>query len=116
MTEIERAITFFENALENCVMVAHKPFETALTALRRTAEDDKAREEGRLIILPPSANEGDPKPDCFEDYGGSLWCLGYQQSETDDEPCERCKRCWYCEDGDHADDGPEVALGGGGDG
>lgn len=83
-------------------------------ALRHIAEDDKAREEGRLIILPPSAKEGDPKPDCFEDYGGSLWCLGYQRSESDDEPCDRCKQCWYCESGDCADSQEaEAALGGG---
>ena len=24
---------------------------------------------------------------------GSDWCCGYQKSETNDEPCERCGRC-----------------------
>lgn len=40
-TEIDNAIKFFENALENCVMVARKPFETALDALRRTDRNNK---------------------------------------------------------------------------
>ena len=75
-------------------------------------------DEGRVHIDPPPAKEGDPQPDCFEDYGGSLWCLGYQRSENVDEPCDRCKRCWYCKNGDYADASPEAeaALGGGGDG
>lgn len=85
-------------------------------ALRRIAEHDKAREEGRLIILAPPAKEGDPKPDCFEERIGSLWCLGRQRSEQDDEPTDVCMQCWYCESGVYADDDHEAALGGGEDG
>ncbi|MCQ5131434.1 hypothetical protein NE562_17415 [Butyricicoccus faecihominis] len=93
--------------------------EYALGPVEELAALVKAREEGRVHIDPPPAKEGDPKPDCFEDYGGSLWCLGYHWSENDDEPCDRCKQCWYCESGDYADDRAEAEAalsGGGGDG
>lgn len=73
----------------------------------------KARDEGRMHIDPPPAKEGDPKPSCFYEDGGSLWCLGLSH-EGDDEPIDRCKQCWYCESGDYADDRAEAeaAIGG----
>lgn len=30
-----------------------------------------------------------------EQYHNINKCLGYQRGETDDEPCEICKRCKY---------------------
>lgn len=62
----------------------------------------KAREEGRVHIDPPPAKEGDPKPSCFYQDGGTIWCLGLAPNDAD-EPCDRCKACWYCESGDYAD-------------
>lgn len=58
----------------------------------------QAEEEGRLIILPPPAKEGDPKPNCFYNDNGGIWCLGMAPADGD-EPTERCKQCWYCEFG-----------------
>lgn len=31
---------------------------------------------------------------------GAGWCSGYQKSETNDEPCERCQKCRAYSEGD----------------
>lgn len=65
-------------------------------ALRRYEE---AERDGRLVVLPPPAKEGDQRPECFYNEGNDScnWCLGMAKSNNDDEPTERCKACWYCE-------------------
>lgn len=68
---------------------------TSLPRLRELAEADR---EGRIVIIPPPAKEGDPKPSCFFNDNGSLWCNGMAPVDGD-EPTERCKQCWYCEFG-----------------
>lgn len=93
-----------------CALQAYR----ALGTVEELSALVKARDEGRLTVQPPPAIEGDPKPACFYDNGASLWCLGLSR-EGDDEPVDRCKRCWYCESGDYAEDRAEAeaALGGG---
>lgn len=66
-----------------------------LDHLRELMEADQ---EGRLVIMPPPAKEGDPKPSCFFNDNGGLWCNGMAPVDGD-EPTERCKQCWYCEFG-----------------
>lgn len=65
----------------------------------RLVELAQAEQDGRLVVLPPPAKEGDPKPECFynETNNPWAWCLGMAKSRDDDEPQERCKACWYCE-------------------
>lgn len=73
--------------------------------INRLKELALADKEGRVVIIPAPAKEGDPKPSCFyNDYGG-IWCNGKSNSYEDDEPTERCKNCWYCEHGYAAEDG-----------
>ena len=48
--------------------------------------------------MPPPAKEGDPKPSCFFNDNGGIWCNGMAPVDGD-EPTERCKQCWYCEFG-----------------
>lgn len=66
-----------------------------LDHLRELMEADQ---EGRLVIMPPPAKEGDPKPSCFFNDNGGIWCNGMAPADGD-EPTERCKQCWYCEFG-----------------
>ncbi|MEL7609507.1 MAG: hypothetical protein AAGU74_08360 [Bacillota bacterium] len=50
----EQAIVFFENALDNCVMVAREPFGLALAALRGQADLEQLsqeRETARYLAL-----------------------------------------------------------------
>lgn len=80
-----------------------------VSRLRELARADKDR---RLVVLPPPAKFGEPKPECFYNDCSGIWCLGYSH-DGDDEPTERCKRCWYCDNGDYADGAEaETALGG----
>lgn len=74
----------------------------------------EAELDGRLVVLPPPAKYGEPKPECFYNDCAGIWCLGYAHN-GDDEPIDRCKRCWYCADGDYADGSveAEAALKGG---
>lgn len=58
----------------------------------------EAEREARLTIVPRPAKEGDPKPSCFFNDNGGLWCNGMAPVDGD-EPTERCKQCWYCEFG-----------------
>lgn len=67
----------------------------------------QAEQDGRLVVLPPPAKYGEPKPECFYNDCAGIWCLGYSHN-GDDEPTERCKQCWYCQDGDYADDSEEA--------
>lgn len=55
-----------------------------------------AERSGRCVVLPAPAKEGEAKPSCFHNDCAVVWCLG-MSSENDDEPTERCKKCWYCE-------------------
>lgn len=64
----------------------------------------EAAKDGRVVILPASAKEGDPKPDCFYNDNAGLWCNGMAPTDGD-EPTERCKQCWYCEHGYAAEEG-----------
>lgn len=57
----------------------------------------QADQDGRLVILPEAPKEGDQVPDCFYNYDGGDLCMGMAKSVHDDEPTEKCKRCWYCE-------------------
>lgn len=66
-----------------------------LDHLRELMEADQ---EGRLVIMPSPAKEGDPKPSCFFNDNGGIWCNGMAPVDGD-EPTERCKQCWYCEFG-----------------
>lgn len=68
--------------------------------LRELAQADK---DGRLAVLPPQAKLGDPKPECFYNECAGIWCIGCSHGE-DDEPTDRCKQCWYCENGELEDD------------
>jgi len=65
-------------------------------SFNRIQELIKADREGRVILIPAPAKEGDPKPECFHNDNMGLWCLGMAPSDGD-EPTERCKQCWYCE-------------------
>lgn len=71
-----------------------------VSRLRELAQADK---DGRLAVLPPPAKLGDPKPECFYNDCAGIWCIGYSHGE-DDEPTDRCKQCWYCENGELEDD------------
>lgn len=76
------------------------PYLVEATGLqaKRIIDRELAGVQGRLIILPPPAKEGDPKPNCFYNDNGGIWCLGMAHTDGD-EPTERCKQCWYCEFG-----------------
>ena len=63
----------------------------------RLTELAQAEKDGRLVVLEPSAKEGDQKPPCFYNDMGQAFCLGFARGEFDDEPIDRCKECWYCE-------------------
>lgn len=65
----------------------------------------QAEQDGRLVVLPPPAKYGEPKPECFYNDCAGIWCLGYSHN-GDDEPTERCKQCWYCRD--YVDDSEEA--------
>lgn len=67
-------------------------YEDAMT-LERAKELAQAEKDGRLVVLPLEAKEGDPIPQCF--YGDGGLCPGLS-APNDDEPIEMCKRCWYC--------------------
>lgn len=56
-----------------------------------------AEHDGRLVVLEPSAKEGEKKPPCFYNDMGQDLCLGFGRGWEDDEPIDRCKECWYCE-------------------
>lgn len=64
----------------------------------------EAAKDGRVVILPAPAKEGDPKPDCFYNDNAGLWCNGMGPVDGD-EPAERCKQCWYCLNGYAAEEG-----------
>lgn len=66
-----------------------------LDHLRELIEADR---EGRITITPAPAKEGDPKPSCFYNDNGGLWCNGMAPNDGD-EPTEHCKQCRYCESG-----------------
>ena len=72
----------------------------------------QAKREGRCVVVPPPAKEGEAKPKCFFSEGSGPWCLGFA-NEGDDEPIDLCKKCWYCEGGDFAEERTEAeaALG-----
>lgn len=76
-------IELYKEAQESCESISPK----------RLTELIKAEKDGRLVVLPSEAKEGDPIPQCF--YGDSTLCPGLC-SGIDDEPIEMCKRCWYC--------------------
>lgn len=73
--------------------------------LERIRELAQAERDGRLVVLPLEAKEGDPLPQCF--YGDGGLCPGLS-APNDDEPIEMCKRCWYCSVGYRQED--EEAL------
>ena len=101
MNELER-LAAYEKAI---------PF----SSLDRATELLQADKDGRCKMYPPPAKEGDPKPECFYDGGGTIWCLGLAP-KGDDEPCDRCKECWYCESGYAAEDRAEAEAALRGDG
>lgn len=76
------------------IIAAHKDLEK-LSRLRELIDADA---DGRLVVLPLEAKNGDPIPQCF--YGDDGLCPGLSAS-SDDEPIEMCKRCWYCSTGYH---------------
>lgn len=71
--------------------------------LERLEELCQAERDNRCVVLPAPAKEGEKKPSCFYNDCSGIWCLG-MSSENDDEPTERCKKCWYCENGDYAEE------------
>lgn len=75
----------------------------ALGSIDHIQELVQAEKDGRLVILPPPAKYGEPQPECFYNDGSGIWCLGYCK-DGDDEPIDVCKQCWYCENGNCADD------------
>lgn len=84
--------------LRSPVYIAACVLNGASITHERAIEIAKAEVEGRLTILPSPAKEGDPKPSCFYNDNGGIWCLGMAPTDGD-EPTERCKQCWYCEFG-----------------
>ena len=96
-------ITTMANDIETrFICYIEREYGQAAGELLRIGE---AAREGRVIILPAPAKEGDPKPDCFyNDNWTSLWCQGMAPADGD-EPTERCKQCWYCENGYAAEEG-----------
>lgn len=58
--------------------------------LERAQELARAERDGRLVVLPFEAKEGDPLPQCF--YGDGGLCPGLSVP-NDYEPIELCKRC-----------------------
>lgn len=81
--------------LRSPVYIAACVLNGAAITHERAIEIAKAEVEGRLTIIPPPAKEGDPKPSCFYNDNGGLWCNGMAPQDGD-EPTERCKQCWYC--------------------
>lgn len=81
--------------LRSPVYIAACVLNGAAITHERAIEIAKAEVEGRLTIIPPPAKEGDPKPSCFYNDNGGLWCNGMAPADGD-EPTERCKKCWYC--------------------
>lgn len=69
----------------------------------------RLEEEGYLYIAVTPKTKDDPKPACFYNDSKGEFCLGYGSGE-DDEPCEKCKECWYCESGYHADEREAVSA------
>lgn len=63
----------------------------------------RLEEEGYLYIAVTPKTKDDPRPACFYNDNKGELCLGYGAGD-DDEPCERCKECWYCESGYFADE------------
>ena len=99
MPELYAGLSFEEtNALTEALNRLAAYEDTGL-APERVTELARAEKDGRLVVLPPPAKEGDPKPECFynELHNPWAWCLGMGKSRDDDEPTERCKACWYCE-------------------
>lgn len=76
--------------------------------LFRLKEICQAERDGRCVVLPAPAKEGEKKPTCFYNDSSGIWCLGMSK-ENDDEPTERCKKCWYCESSYYAEKA-EAAL------
>ena len=52
---------------------------------RRTIENCRVIKQG--------VRKGAGKP-LAEEYNSKIYCQGYQQSESDDEPYEECKGCY----------------------
>lgn len=67
----------------------------------------QAEKDGRVVVFPPIAKEGDSRPECFYNDNSGIWCLGMAPADMD-EPTERCKNCWYCESGYYADTSEEA--------
>lgn len=78
----------------------HRQLADWLTELLRYR---RLEEEGYLYIAVSPRYKNDPKPTCFYNDNKSELCLGYGSGE-DDEPCEKCKECWYCENGYFAEE------------
>lgn len=89
----ERPGAYLNNAL-----IRLAAYEDAMP-LERAQELAQAEKDGRLVVPPPPAEEGDPKPECFYNEANNplAWCFSMAKSKDDDEPTERCKACWYCE-------------------
>ena len=100
LTKFDRAKGYYVSATGRFPDIVQRlaTYEDAML-LERAQELAQAEKDGRLVVLPPPAKEGDPKPECFynELHNPWAWCLGMGKSRDDDEPTERCKACWYCE-------------------
>ena len=65
----------------------HRPY----TGKRVAEIKDCPKEDKRCQELEPCNLKG------IEPASDKRPCIGYQKSQTDDEPCEMCKRCWACD-------------------
>lgn len=93
-------------AIDGCSECAkeHKQLADWLTELLWYKRLEK---EKCLYIKVSPKSKDDPKPACFYNENKGELCLGFS-SENDDEPCEKCKECWYCESSYFAEEGKTV--------
>lgn len=107
----DRLAAYEDTGLPPDTCAEYKKFEDELVRSGMTFQQAldllEAHRDGRCVVLPAPAKEGGEKPDCFYNDNCGLWCLG-MATTGDDEPIDRCKACWYCENGDYADEDEEA--------
>lgn len=77
----------------NCDPADPAQLKALCVKLQEMAQTER---DGRLVVLPHPAKEGDQPPECF--YGSKELCPGLT-AITDDEPVENCKKCRWCSAG-----------------